>query len=195
MWVDALYNHNTPEEPIQYVLRSRRQLVFDYRSLNTYKFGLQRHELHDVDGRIRNFWSLELEYYFELHEGTKTEMVTMNFTLKPGYIKYNQFYDYKLPTATQEHEASSSVNAETNDGTFENGLLFNIFYVLSQLGGLYSFLVALLGFILYPIISQLFLKDIINDFNDKEIQLLRNEEDFKRKLNFRVKQKNLRFGI
>ncbi|CAI2360015.1 unnamed protein product [Moneuplotes crassus] len=187
-WVEGIYNHNTPVQPITYILRSGRQFVIEAGGLDTYQFHLTRNEVHDIDGRTRNFWTVERgRYYYVTTLDLILEMANLKFKLSNGYNRYDQFYDYSTPFKSGRNLASTTVDTRIETSTekkiekVEDRTLFRIFYIASQLGGLFSFLVALLGFIMYPITRQLFLQDTVNDLKVisdlKMKQMLNPEED------------------
>jgi len=135
---------------------------------------MQRNEIIDIDGRSTTFWTLTRErYHYNFQQG-KT-MIQANFYPMKGLVKYYQYYSNNPPVISERMLSSSTSTTSTvKKEEEENGPIFFFLYVLSQLGGLYTFLIGILGFIMYPITRQLFIRDCISDLNKlREDQMLK----------------------
>ena len=124
---------------------------------------LYRNEVVDLDGRTRSFWQLRREasfYFFDA--GEQGFMILFTFVLRNEVTRYTQYYSYKnLTEARRLSSTEVSVTKKQEKEEDNSNIIFQFFYILSQLGGLYSFLACVLGIVLSPLVFNIFSKDLV----------------------------------
>ena len=106
-------------------------------------------------------------------------MLNMKFGLKKGVRKYSQYYVYK-PIVRRNLQVTEIVTVKTQKEEINNSAIFKVFYTISQLGGLYAFLVCLIGFFMIPITRKVLVFEAVKDlkqFNEKEINKMMKKEN------------------
>jgi len=142
VWVDGYYDYDRPSYPLRYVLNTGDQTLIDAESQDYIGFSFHRNILEDIDGRQTTFWTLERNNYHYFYSQQRLFFFQLTFSLSPGYTKYTQYYEFLDPALVRNLNSTSITNISNKTKTEEqtNNILFNIFYIFSQLGGLYSFL-------------------------------------------------------
>mmetsp|Transcript_12836 Transcript_12836/g.11366 ORF Transcript_12836/g.11366 Transcript_12836/m.11366 type:complete len:199 (-) Transcript_12836:87-683(-) len=169
-FVDAFYNYANHSNPIIYGLNTGNQLYYSS-SQNSFVSGkMQRSVVSDIDGRLTNFWNFrtirDLQFHPQLYYGY---IMIFEFHIQSDYYLYKQYYSFDKPTISRrlsESEVNTVEKVEEED--LNNNILFRFFYILSQLGGLYSTLSLILGLILQPIIANMFRTEAIKLLNEEE---------------------------
>ena len=144
-------------------------IIIDALSQDSLTFTFHRNIIQDVDGRQSNFWRLERKkyqyYYYRLG---RFVFFQLGFFIEPGYTLYTQYYSYGIPVTQRNLNATSITNVnKTTTKEQQNDGIFNLFYIISQLGGLYSFLACIMGFFMYPLGMKMLQKDLVYDFKNK----------------------------
>lgn len=173
-WADGIYNANNPFFPVDNILRPNNLIEIDSDGLQVQNFYLVRSEVHDLDGRVRNFWTLEPgRYYYKQGAGvTEQTMARFNFELS-SKVKVIYMYQDFSPQYTGRN--LNSTTTEVEDDEVEEGGIYKILYIVSQLGGLFIFLIMVLGIIMYPLTNQFFIHNtaeqikIISDLKLKQL--------------------------
>mmetsp|Transcript_26296 Transcript_26296/g.23261 ORF Transcript_26296/g.23261 Transcript_26296/m.23261 type:complete len:156 (+) Transcript_26296:102-569(+) len=155
-----MYNYADPTNPIKYALNQGNHMHYGNMINNPTMVKMERSVIMDIDGRIRTFWNAKITHFspvaFQVFPGFP---ISLESTLKQNYYKYNQYYAYGKATGVRRlssSEVKSSIKSKEEESN--NNVIFYMFYIMSQLGGLYAFLTLILGFIIQPIILRMFRK-------------------------------------
>lgn len=99
--------------------------------------------------------------YYYIYFGTLTNAAWIKIGLDKNIIRYNQYYVFsrnqnlRLLDSDQEVSTTITVNDKTVqkeiEDEFTDRKIYKLFFWFSQLGGLYSFLILVIGIIVYPI--------------------------------------------
>lgn len=74
-----------------------------------------------------------------------------------------------------EYEGTEkTVEKTSTEETEKMSIIFVIFYFLSNLGGLYTFCILIIGIFLRPVIDKIFMHEIVNDYNKGNKEILGN---------------------
>ena len=140
LWVDGYYNYDYPSNPIQYTINSYNNVAFDSRSYDRITFKLKLSQVIDLDGRTQRFFRLELSnYVYKYNPGGKVMMRAAIF-IDNDHTIYYQTLSYGTPTFNRRlQDKKVNENSTTSEKEHNSFPLFKIFYILSQLGGLFIF--------------------------------------------------------
>ncbi|CAI2378820.1 unnamed protein product [Moneuplotes crassus] len=174
-WVDAYYDHTNPLTPIKYVLTSGNQYLMDYTTRDFINFELIRNELHDLDGRVTNFWRLQLVTYFS-KDGFIGSDFYVTVLLSNEYNLYLQYYAYSSPQSLRNLD-TEQVTTKTDKEEVNSKFMFKFLFALSQAGGLYTLLLVIIGLVLSPLITRNFYEDSCEKLVEKNLKMMENVQD------------------
>ena len=152
--------------------------MMDIGSRDHPQFRLIRNVVEDLDGRTSVFWRMEEKNYFYYFMGPDNRNYFVS-TFQPiyGYYKYKQYYAYDQPSITRRLDGSLTNVSTKNEITENNSsTIFQILYVLSQLGGLYIFLTNFVSFIITMRTYQSFKNEMTRIFMDRSKILLGHQD-------------------
>lgn len=66
----------------------------------------------------------------------------------------------------------TTVTTTSTEETEKMSIIFVLFYFLSNLGGLYTFCILIIGVFLRPVIDKMFMHEIVNDYNKGSKQII-----------------------
>lgn len=188
MWVEGSYNYADPSNPVSYHLRSEL-INWDPIGADSIHYRIQRNEIWDVDGRAHIFWKMERVNYRYTYTGLIGFNVYMFFFEAENYIRYTQYYIYSISSnrrRTLETGIDKTTEVEKVDEVTDS-MVIKIFFIISQVGGLYSFLIMALGLVMFPFIQKLYLHSAVNklrsinsqrlkEIKQKEYQILQDQD-------------------
>jgi len=148
---------------VRFYINAGNKNTIDPYSRDTFRMDLHANEVIDLDGRVTLFWNLKRNSHYYFYDGGQTGMPSIfNLILKAEVTRYTQYYSYENPTEARRLSSTEvSVTKKQEKEEDNSNIIFQFFYVLSQLGGLYSFLACVLGIVLSPLIHNMFSKDLV----------------------------------
>ena len=113
------------------------------------------------------------ENYFNTRSSLRENYLNhLTIHLEQRVLRYTQYYGYNEPVLSRRlQNIEVSTETKITDQEPSDNIFFQIFYTISQLGGLLSFLSWLLGFVLYPTAERMLKKEAIEQLIQKEGKL------------------------
>jgi hypothetical protein len=175
VYTEWIYARDNLANPIKVVLNTDKRVLIDpYDVAHTF-MEVHPNLVEYEDGSSSRFYSLEDVNYSFVYNIDDIRLATFTISLSDSYKRYTQ-YTYKQPdinSGTLRRALTTTVTEKKETEKMSAPLL--IFYILSQLGGLYSFLLLIVGFFIYPFVTRALTNDTIielNEANEREIKKL-----------------------
>ena len=95
----------------------------------------------DIDGRETTFWRVrESNYNFDRLQLVSRLLYRMRFLLDNRFTEYQHYYGYNQPSISRNLNDTVEISTKKEvDDQINTNIIFEFFFILSQLGGLYSF--------------------------------------------------------
>uniref|UniRef100_A0A7S3NYD0 Uncharacterized protein n=1 Tax=Euplotes crassus TaxID=5936 RepID=A0A7S3NYD0_EUPCR len=140
------------------------------------------------DGRVEKFYSLERKTYSNVY---KPDTYSFMFMFQAhDTIRHIEEVPSLLWTVPSSRNLNTVTNADgtttttttskTKVETREMAIYYKILYMVSNMGGLYSFLMLIAGLLIRPLINRMFEIDIVNDAhlaNQKGLSFIQSKEE------------------
>lgn len=174
---EGYYDPSNTTNPIKYRLNQDIRVPVTYGGYSERKYGLVSNTVVKTDGSTSKFFDMEFLSGGDFSFGA-IYCSNIRVILSDRYNYYEMYVDYQPSTDRRNLASSGDDNLMSSE--------YFIFYILSQAGGLYAFLVLVLGFVVHHITKQSFYHSAINQvYKINSIKKMETE-------NFEVKQGNSR---
>lgn len=144
---EGYYDPSDPISPIKYRLNEDIRVPVTYGAYSERKYGLVSNTVVKPDGSTSKFYDLEFLGGGDFSVGN-IYCSNIQVILSNRYNYYEMYVDYQ-PITDRRNLASSGDNNLMSTEYF-------VFYILSQAGGLYAFLVLVFGFVVRHITKHSF---------------------------------------
>ena len=155
--VEGYYDPDNYNNPVKYRINAELGTYLILNQTDNYHFKVKGNVVNMLNGVTREFYTTELGIHDFNYEPTIKDL-NYTFMLNHEYTQYDQYIDYEIsPTARRLDSESSSVNYDIIPGHYF------MFYIMSQLGGLYVFLHLIFGLLMNKWTEQHLKQTLMNE--------------------------------
>ena len=181
VYIEGVYDEMTPDSPILYLVNTDIIFRVDPYDYAYYDFKVRPQVVNFLNGTQEVFYTLKYTY-FSYAYSDPTDVLSVTFSMDDEYDIYTQ-YTYYQPDLSA-YMGRRNLNTTTTSGTVKEEtkvpVIYEVFYVYANLGGLYVFCLFVVGFFLRPIVDKMFMHETVNAvhrLNKQEIAKLKKDEE------------------
>lgn len=180
LYVEAVYDETNHEDPIKYLINTDVIMRFDPYDYSYYDFRIRPNVVKFLNGTERVFFDMRFMYY-SYYYMDETYVSNVYLLIDDEYEVYTQYLYFQPELDTETvggRRALNSTSTHTKDES-KPPIIYEVFYIISSLGGIYTFCLFVIGLVLRPIIDKMFAHETVNtvhEVNKNTIMLLKNEE-------------------
>ena len=171
--VEGYYDHTSQSDPVKYKLNlfNPLDIQFNFSVTKTYK--MKQNKVKKLDGSIEQFVSYEAKevLYYDLNTSI---LASFYFEMDDNYDYYETYIDY------QPVIDSSTRNLEQQESSDNKDLMsggYFAFFMMAQMGGLYTFLKLVFGLFVNHFNTQSLYHAILNQVHESNINSKEEEND------------------
>ena len=170
--VEGYYDHTSQSDPVKYKLNLFNPLELQFNSSVTKTYKMKQNKVKKLDGSIEQFVSYEAKevLYYDLTSVLASFYFEMadNYDYYETYIDYQPVIDSSSRRNLEQHD-SSARNLEQEESSSNKDLMsggYFVFFVMAQMGGLYTFLKLVFGLFVHHFNTQSLNHKIMNQVHE-----------------------------
>lgn len=180
LYVDTVYDEGNHADPIKYLVNTEVIMRFDPYDFSYYYFRIRPNRVKFLNGTEQVFFDLCFNSFNYVYDD-ETYVSMLYLMLDDEYEVYTQYLYFQPDLSTDTEGGRRVLNATSTYVKDEKRvpILYEIFYIASSLGGLYTFCLFVIGLLLRPVIDKMFAHETVNTIhqvNKNVVTLLKNEE-------------------
>lgn len=180
IFIEGVYDETTPESPLLYMVNTDVIFRVDPYDYAWYDFKIRPQVINYLNGTQEVFYTLRYTY-FSYAYSNPDDVLAVFFSMDDEYDIYTQYKYYQpdLSAYMVRRNLNTTSSATVKEET-KVPKIYEVFYTISNLGGLYVFCLFVLGFFLRPIVDKMFMHETVNAvhrLNKQEIAKLKKDEE------------------
>ena len=180
LFANSYYDHNDPDEPIKFYLDISSDIYINANHYKIYTVPIVPTTINFLNGTSQTIYEAKQREIIISREIQDNRFMAFLFMISPEQYLIEQQINYQ--PVLNSRRMLDTTQTETTERE-NNSFLYNLFFVLSQLGGFYSFLKLIFSSFLNKIYESMLMVDFVNKYKENEIKSKQ-----KRKLNVRTQR-------
>ena len=172
MTVNSFYDQSDYNDPIKYYIQLSSDMLIVTNSVAFHNMHLVPTTINYLNGTTQTIYrSEEKQIIFDVALEANN-LLTMIFEISPKQYTIEQTINYQpIVSINNTRRMLDTSQTETVEKSDENdSVLYQLFFILSQLGGFYSFLKLIFGSVINKLYESMLMVDLVNKCNQVSVQ-------------------------
>ena len=170
MTANSYYDQNDYDNPIKYYIDFSSDALVVTNRITYFNMRLVPTTINYLNGTSRTIYqSEEMQTVVKLSLETNV-LLTIVFKISPRQYTIEQMINYQpIVDVNNTRRMLDTTQTETVEKD-NDSVLYQIFFILSQLGGFYSFLKLIFGSVINKLYESMLMVDLVNKYNEVSLE-------------------------